>query len=34
VLLLPPVVEMLDKIQALAQPIENIPSRGHIVALR
>jgi DNA-binding transcriptional regulator YiaG len=33
-LLLPPAVEMLDKIQALAQPIENIPTRGHIVALR
>lgn len=33
-LLLPPAVQMLDKIQALAQPIENIPTRGHIVALR
>ena len=33
-LLLPPAVQMLDKIQALAQPIEGIPSRGHIFALR
>lgn len=33
-LLLPRAVQMLDRIQALAQPIEGIPSRGHIFALR
>jgi DNA-binding transcriptional regulator YiaG len=33
-LLLPPAVQMLDKIQALAQPIQGIPTRGHILALR
>jgi DNA-binding transcriptional regulator YiaG len=32
--LLPPAVKFLDKVQAMAQKIEGVPSRGQIVALR